>query len=205
MDSRLNSTGLCGPTACAVPSGHGMYCPNNCSCRTHRDSELQALKDQIQLIVHSLGVKNIFKTHMTSDGASSVARETEPSEEATEIFFIAPSVDSKATDARISRAKLKERVTITRSQSQTAAATEKKQNAKRTASRAAAAAVDNHTLAELLLAQTLAGAGVANDAAKVSAITAGVGPRFLLNHTVLRLLQLTKQPNQEQRALPGLP
>ena len=115
MDSWLNSTGLCGPTACPIPSGHRMYCPNDCSCRTHRDSELQTLKDQIQFIVHSFGVKNIFKTHMRSEGASSVARETEPSEEATKKFSIAPSVDPKTTDARISRAKLKELVTITRS------------------------------------------------------------------------------------------
>ena len=46
----------------------------------------------------------------------------------------------------------------------------------------------------MLLAQTLAGAGVANDAAKVSAITAGVGLDSLLNPTSLRLRQVAKQP-----------
>ena len=54
-----------------------------------------------------------------------MAKETEPSEEATENFSIAHSVDSKTTDARISRTKLKERVKITRSQSRTEAAMEK--------------------------------------------------------------------------------
>ena len=74
VDSWLKSTVLCGPTICPVPAGHGMYCPNDCSCCTHRDSELHALKAQIQLIVDSLGVKNIFKTHMRSEGASSVEK-----------------------------------------------------------------------------------------------------------------------------------
>ena len=62
----------------------------------------------MQLIVQTLGMENIFKTHMRSEGASSVGKETEPSEEATEICSIAPSMDSKTTDARISRSKLKE-------------------------------------------------------------------------------------------------
>ena len=43
---------------------------------------------------------------------TSVGKETEPSEEAREIFSIAPLVDSKTTDAQISRSKLKERVKI---------------------------------------------------------------------------------------------
>ena len=90
MDSWLKSTDLCGPAACSAPAGHGMYCPVDCPCRTQRDSELQELKDQMQLIVHTLGTKNIFKTHMRSEGASSVGKETEASEEATEIFSIAP-------------------------------------------------------------------------------------------------------------------
>ena len=32
VDSWLHSTRLCGPTTCPVLSGHGMYCPNDCSC-----------------------------------------------------------------------------------------------------------------------------------------------------------------------------
>ena len=68
------------------------------------------------------------------------------------------------------------------------------QNAKRTASRTAPPAADSNALAQLLLAQTLAGAGVANDAAKVSAITAGVTLDSLLNPTSLRLRQVAKQP-----------
>ena len=81
---------------------------------------------------------------------------TEPSEEATEIFLIAPSVDSRTTDARISRTKLKERVKISRSESRMAKARTEAQNAKRTASRTAPPAADSNTLAQLLLAQTLA-------------------------------------------------
>ena len=54
--------------------------------------------------------------------------------------------------------------------------------------------VDSNAIAQMLLAQTLAGAGVANDAAKVSAITAGVGLDSLLNPTSLRLRQVAKQP-----------
>ena len=146
----------------------------------------------MQLIVHTLGVKNIFKTHMRPEGASSVGRETQPSEEATGIFSIAPSVDSKTTDAQISRNKLKERVKITRCESRTVVAREKIQNAKRTASCSASA--DTNALAQLLLAQTLAGAGVASDAAKVCAITAGVGLESLLNPTSLILCQVAKQP-----------
>ena len=73
----------------------------------------------MQLIVHTLGMKNIFKAHMRSEGASSVGKETEPSEKATEIFLVAPSIDSTTTDARISRSKLKERVEISRSESRT--------------------------------------------------------------------------------------
>ena len=103
-------------------------------------------------------------------------------------------MDSKTTDARISRTKLKERVTISRSQSRTAKARTEAQNAKRTASRTALPAADSNALAQMLLAQTLAGAGVANDAAKVSAITAGVGLDSLLNPTSLRLRQVAKQP-----------
>ena len=64
-----------------------MYCSVDCPCRTERDSELQELKDQMQIIVHTLGIENIFKTHMWSEGASSVGKEMEPSEEATKIFF----------------------------------------------------------------------------------------------------------------------
>ena len=175
VDSWLRTTEISGPTACSGPSGHGMYCPADCSCRFQRDAELQTLKDQMHLIIETLGIKNLFKTHMRSEGASSVEQATEPSEEATEIFSIAPSVDSRTTDARISRTKLKERVKISRSESRTAKARTEAQNAKRTASRTAPPAADSNTLAQLLLAQTLAGAGVANDAAKVSAITAGVG------------------------------
>ena len=114
----------------------------------------------MQLIIQTLGIKDLFKTHMRSEGASSVEQVTEPSEEATEIFSIAPS-------ARISRTKLKERVTISRSQSRTEKARTEAQNAKRTASRTALPAADSNALAQMLLAQTLAGAGVANDAAKV--------------------------------------
>ena len=194
VDSWLRTTEISGPTACSGPSGHGMYCPADCSCRFQRDAELQQLKDQMHLIIQTLGIKNLFKTHMRSEGASSVGQATEPSEEATEIFSIAPSVDSRTTDARISRTKLKERVKISRSESRTAKARTEAQNAKRTASRTAPPAADSNTLAELLLAQTLAGAGVANDAAKVSAITAGVGLDSLLNPTSLRLRQVAKQP-----------
>ena len=185
VDSWLRTTEISGLTACSGPSGHGMYCPADCSCRFQRDAELQALKDQMSLIIQTLGIKNLFKTHMRSEGASSVEQATEPSEEATEI---------SATDARISRTKLKERVKICRSESRTAKARTEAQNAKRTASRTAPPAADSNTLAQLLLAQTLAGAGVANDAAKVSAITAGFGLDSLLNPTFLRLRQVAKQP-----------
>ena len=194
VDSWLRTTEISGPTACSGPSGHGMYCPADCSCRFQRDAELQQLKDQMHLIIQTLGIKNLFKTHMRSEGASSVEQATEPSGEATEIFSIAPSVDSRTTDARISRIKLKERVKISRSESRTAKARTEAQNAKRTASRTAPPAADSNTLAQLLLAQTLAGAGVANDAAKVSAITAGVELDSLLNPTSLRLRQVAKQP-----------
>ena len=194
VDSWLRTSEISGPTACSGPSGHGMYCPADCSCRFQRDTELQLLKDQMHLIIQTLGIKNLFKTHMRSEGASSVGQATEPSEEGTEIFSIAPSVDSRTTDARISRTKLKERVKISRSESRTAKARTEAQNAKRTASRTAPPAADSNTLAQLLLAQTLAGAGVANDAAKVSAITAGVGLDSLLNPTSLRLRQVAKQP-----------
>ena len=194
VDSWLRTTEISGPTTCSGPSGHDMYCPADCSCRFQRDAELQLLKDQMHLIIQTLGIKNLFKTHMRSEGASSVEQATEPSEEATEIFSIAPSVDSRTTDARISRTKLKERVKISRSESRTAKARTEAQNAKRTASRTATPAADSNTLAQLFLAQTLAGAGVANDAAKVSAITAGVGLDSLLNPTSLRLCQVAKQP-----------
>ena len=194
VDSWLRTTEISGLTACSGPSGHGMYCPADCSCRFQRDAELQLLKDQMHLIIQTLGIKDLFKTHMRSEGASSVGQETEPSEEATEIFSIAPSVDSRTTDAKISRTKLKERVKISRSESRTAKARTEAQNAKRTASRTAPPAADSNTLAQLLLAQTLAGAGVANDAAKVSAITADVGLDSLLNPTSLRLRQVAKQP-----------
>ena len=147
----------------------------------------------MQLIVHTLGIKHIFKTHMHSEGASSVGKETEPSEEATEIFSIASSVDSKTTNARITTSKLKERVKISGSESTTEKARGKAQRAKQTASRTTSSAADSNALAQLLLAQTLAGAGVANDAAKASAITAGVGLESLLNPTSLRLHQVAKQ------------
>ena len=139
-------------------------------------------------------MKNIFKTHMRCEGASSVGKETEPSEEATEIFSIAPSVDSKTTDARISRSKLKERVKTSRSESRTKKARKETENAKRTASRMNPSAADSNALAKLLLAQTLAGAGVANDAPKVSAITAGVELESFLNPSSLSLRQVANQP-----------
>ena len=204
VDSWLRTTEISGPTACSGPSGHGMYCPADCSCRFQRDSELQLLKDQMHLIIQTLGLKNLFKSHKRSEGASSVEQATEPSEEATEIFSIAPSVDSRTTDARISRTKLNERVKTSRSESRTAKARTEAQNAKRTASRTAPPAADSNALAQLLLAQTLAGAGVANDAAKVSAITAGVGLDSLLNPTSLRLRQVAKQPkyNENPRRWP---
>ena len=140
----------------------------------------------MQSIVHTL--------HMRSEGASSVGKETEPSVEARQIFSIAPSVDSKTTDAQISRSKLKERVKISRSERTTEKARENAQYAKRTASRTTPTAADSNALAQLLLAQTLARAGVADDAAKVSAITAGAGLDSLLSPTSLRLRQVAKQP-----------
>ena len=33
VDSWLRTTEISGPTACSGPSGHGMYCPADCSCR----------------------------------------------------------------------------------------------------------------------------------------------------------------------------
>ena len=69
----------------------------------------------MQLFVHTLGMKNFFQTHMRSEGSSLVGIETEPSEEATAILSIAPSVNSKTTDARISKSKFQERVKISRS------------------------------------------------------------------------------------------
>ena len=83
VDSWLKSTDVCLPAVYPAPAGHGMYCPADCPCCTQRDSELQELKDQMQLFVHALGIRNIFKTHMRSEGASSIGKETEPSEEAT--------------------------------------------------------------------------------------------------------------------------
>ena len=148
----------------------------------------------MQVIVHTLGIKNIFKTHMRSEGAASVGKGTDPSEKATEIFSIAPSVDSKTTDARVGRSKLKERVKISRSESRTEKARGKAQNAKQSASRTLPAAAGSNSLAQLLLAQTLAGAGVANDAAKVSTIRASVWLESILNPTSLRLRQIAKQP-----------
>ena len=112
---------------------------------------------------------------------------------ATEIFSIAPSVDSKTTDARISRSKLNEGVNIFRSESRTEKARERTQNAQRTASHTTPSAADSNALAQLLLTDTLARAGVANDAAKVSAITAGVRLESLLNPTSLRLRTVAKQ------------
>ena len=48
--------------------------------------EIQTLRDQLQLIIQSLGTKKILKTHMHSVGASYLARAIEPSVEATDIF-----------------------------------------------------------------------------------------------------------------------
>ena len=76
----------------------------------------------MQSFLHTLGVRNIFKTDIRSDAASSVGEEIEPSEEATEMFLIAPSVHSKNTNARISRSKPKERVKNSCFESRTAAA-----------------------------------------------------------------------------------
>ena len=89
MDSWLKSTDLCIPAVCPAAAGHGMYCPADCPCRTQQDSELQELKDEMQFIVGTFGMKNIFNSHIRSEGASSVGKETEPSEEATESFSIA--------------------------------------------------------------------------------------------------------------------
>ena len=86
MDSWLKSTDLLGPAACPAPAAHRMYCPVDCPCCTERDSELPELKDQMHLIVQTLGIKVFFKTHMRSRGALLVGKETELSEEATEIF-----------------------------------------------------------------------------------------------------------------------
>ena len=94
MNSWLNSTDLCRPAVSRAAAGHGVYCPVDCPCRTQRDSELQKLRDKMQLIVHTSGIKNFSKTHTRSEGASSVGEETEPSEEATGIFSIAPSSDN---------------------------------------------------------------------------------------------------------------
>ena len=138
-------------------------------------------------------MKDIFQTHIQFEGASSVERATEPSEEVTEVFSIASSVDSKTTAARTGRSRLKERVKISRSERRTEKAREKAQNAKRPASRTTRAAADSNTLAQFLPAQTLARPGVANDAANVSAITAGVGVEPLLNSTSLILRQVPKQ------------
>ena len=95
-------------------------------------------------------------------------------------------MDSKTTDAQISRSKLKESINFSCAESRTAAAREKAHNGKRTASRTTRASDDDNALAQLLLAQTLAGAGAANDTAKVSAITGGVGLESFLNPTSLR-------------------
>ena len=171
-----------------------MYCPIARCCRAHRDSELQELKDHMTLIVHLFAMKNVFNSHMRSEGASSVGRETGPSEDAIQIFSIAPLVTSNSTHARISRNKHKERVKTTCSESRTAEAREKVQNAKRTASCTAPASADDSTLAQLFLAQTLARAGMVNDAATFSAITASVGPEGLLNSPSPRLRQVAQQP-----------
>ena len=76
MDSSLISRDVCVPAVCPAPAGQGMYCPADCPCRTQRESELQELKDQMQLIVHTLRMTKIFKTHMPSEGTSSVGRGT---------------------------------------------------------------------------------------------------------------------------------
>ena len=62
VDSWLTSTDLSGPAACPAPAGHGMYCPVDCPCRTQRDSDLQELKDKMELIVHTWGIK-LFLRH----------------------------------------------------------------------------------------------------------------------------------------------
>ena len=79
VDSSLKYTDLCGPAVRPAPAGNRQYCPADCPCRTQRESELQKRKDQMQSIVHALGIKKIFQIHMRSEGTSSVERETEQS------------------------------------------------------------------------------------------------------------------------------
>ena len=85
-DAWFSSTALCGPAVFPTPAGHRMCCPVDCSCLANRDSELQGLKNQMQLILHTLGKKKNFETDMRSEGASSAGKETEQSKK-LQIFF----------------------------------------------------------------------------------------------------------------------
>ena len=127
---------------------------------------------------------------MRSEGASSAGKETSHRKKPQKYFSLL--LLWKTTDARFSRTKRNESVQLSFSESRTVAAKKNAHNAKKTAAPTTAAAADCNVLAQLLLAQTVAGAGLANDAAKVSAITASVGLESLLILTSLRLSQVDK-------------
>ena len=184
-----------------MPSGfqcsHSLYCPPECSCRVSNSEELlQLKKDLADLQDWTEAVKNLLKDHMRSAGsaiATSTGSAADSLADGTEVFSIARSADSRATDAKITRQKLKERAVASRSETLSQRARVKEQNAKRTASRTAPG-LNDQGIGQALLAQALLGAGSGTPDVQVSAITSGLGLEDMLNPTALRLRQVAEHP-----------
>ena len=169
-------------------------CAHHCSCRKEiatLAAENQASKINQEKLFHFFSIGRSFghpSSHLPDPPVGSTCS---VADEATEVFSLAPTTDSKAEEQKKKREKLKERVFESRNPQRVSEARTKK----KTEVLAEKRSTDPMIPAQVLLAQSLLGAAGVSGAAQVNPILAGGGGiEDIINPVRAKLRAIAKQP-----------
>ena len=169
-------------------------CAHHCSCRKEiatLAAENQAIKFSQEKLFHFLSMGRSFAHPSSHLPDPPVGSTCSVADEATEVFSLAPTTDSRAEEQRKKREKLKERVFESKNPQRVSEARTKK----KTEVLAEKRSTDPMIAAQVLLAQSLLGAAGVSGAAQVNPILAGGGGiEDIINPVRAKLRAIAKQP-----------
>ena len=185
---RPESVGMRSETASYVS------CAHHCSCRKEIPTlaaENQAIKFNQEKLFHLFSMGRSFAHPSSHLPDPPVGSTCSVADEATEVFSLAPTTDSRAEESKKKREKLKGRVFESRNPQRVSEARTKKKTEVLAEKRSA----DPMIAAQVLLAQSLLGAAGVTGAAQVNPIlTGGGGIEDIINPVRAKLRAITKQP-----------
>ena len=169
-------------------------CAHHCSCRKEiamLAAENQAIKFNQEKLFHLFTMGRSFAHPFLHLPDPPVRSTCSVADEATEVFSIAPTTDSRVEKQKKEREKLKERVFESKNPQRVSKARSKK----KTEVLAEKRCTDRMLAAQVLLAQSPLGAAGASSAAQVNPILAGGGGvEDIINPVRARLRAIAKQP-----------